>query len=73
MENPHIYCSSSWKNPNYLYGSVNYTVSWVAVWGGEWKYAKLRAYQSPWYLVCTKAMVISKGSYGYGELKNVLP
>ena len=27
---------------------------------------------SPWYLVCTKAMFISKGSYGYGEPKNVI-
>ena len=25
-----------------------------------------------WYRVCTKAMFISKGSYGYGELKNVI-
>ena len=33
----------------------------------------LRPYQSPWYRVCTKAMVISKGSYGHGESKNVLP
>ena len=27
---------------------------------------------TPWYRVCTKAMFISKGSYGYGELKNVI-
>ena len=27
---------------------------------------------SPWYLVCTKAMLLSKGSYGYGEPKNVI-
>ena len=39
------------------------------VYGTEWKYAKLRPYQSPWYRVCTKAMVISKGSYGHGEFK----
>ena len=31
------------------------------------------SYQSPWYRVCTKAMVISKGSYGHGEFKIVLP
>ena len=43
------------------------------VQGPEWKYAKLRPYQSPWYRVCTKAMVISKGSYGHGEFENVLP
>ena len=34
---------------------------------------KIRAYQSPWYRICTKALDISKGSYGYGELKNGLP
>ena len=37
------------------------------------KCAKLRAYQSPWYRVYTNAMVISKGSYGHGEFKSVLP
>ena len=37
------------------------------------KMAKLRAYQSPWYCVCTKAMLISKGNYRYGELENVVP
>ena len=26
---------------------------------------------SPWYCVCTKAVFISKGSYGYGEARNV--
>ena len=41
--------------------------------GNMRKYAKLRAYQYPWYRVCTNAMVISKGSYGYGEFKKVLP
>ena len=35
------------------------------------KYEKLRPYQSPWYRICTKAMVISKGSYGHGDSKNV--
>ena len=37
------------------------------------KYAKLRPYQSPWYRVCTEAMVISKGSYEHGEFKIVSP
>ena len=31
------------------------------------------AVQSSWYRVYTKTMVISEGSYGYGEFKNVLP
>ena len=34
---------------------------------------KFRARKSPFYRVCTKAMVVSKGSCVYGELKNVLP
>ena len=54
-------------------GAANYPVSWGAVQGPPRKYEKLRAYQYPWYRVCTNAMVISKGSYGYGEFKNVLP
>ena len=37
------------------------------------KMQKFRAPQSPWYRVCTKAMVTSEGSYVYGELKKVLP
>ena len=53
-------------------GAANYPVSWGAVQGPPRKYAKLRAYQYPWYRVCTNAMVISKGSYGHVELKNVL-
>ena len=32
---------------------------------------KVRAYQTPWYRVCTNAMVISKGSYGNGEFNNI--
>ena len=27
--------------------------------------------QSPWYRACTKEIFISKGSYGYGETRNV--
>ena len=73
IESPKIYCSSSWKTPTYLCGSAKYPVSWLAVYVQEWKYAKFRAYQSPWCRVCTKAMVRPKGSYRYGELKNILP
>ena len=28
---------------------------------------------SPWYRVCIKVIFISKGSYGYGETRNVFP
>ena len=59
--------------PSYQCGAANYPVSWGVVQGPEWKYAKLRPYPSSWYRVCTKAMVMSKGSYGHGEFKNVLP
>ena len=61
-------------NGNITYHCVaaKYLVSWGVVQGTEWKYAKLRPYQSPWYHVCAKAMVISKGSYGHGQSKNVL-
>ena len=61
------------KRPRQPCGSANYLVSWVAVSGQEWKYATLQANQSLWYRIRTKAMVISIGSYGYEELKNVLP
>ena len=56
----------------YHFEEAKYPVSWVVVQGQDWKYAKFRPYQSPWYRVSTKGMVASKGSYGHGELKNVL-
>ena len=34
--------------------------------------AEIRGNLSPWYRVCTNAIVISKGSYGNGESKNVI-
>ena len=71
MESPKMYCSIPWKNPTCLCWSANYPVSWGGVQGQEWKYAKLWAYQSPWYRISTKEMFIAKVSYRYGELKNV--
>ena len=32
----------------------------------------MKFYLSPWYRVCTKEILISEESYGYGELKNVI-
>ena len=32
----------------------------------------MKFYLSPWYSVCTKEILISEGSYGYGEPKNVI-
>ena len=68
-----MYCPSRCRYRTYQCGAANYTVSWGAVQGPPRKYAKLRAYQYPWYRVCTNAMVISKGSYGHGEFKKYCP
>ena len=73
MESSKMYCPSRCKYRTHQCGSANYPVSWGAVQGPPRKYAKFRAYQYPWYRVCTNAMVISKGSYGRGQFKNVLP
>ena len=72
IESSKMYCPSRCRYRTYHCVEAKYPVSWGVVQGPEWKYAKLRPYQSPWYRVCNKAMVISKGSYGHGEFKNVL-
>ena len=72
MESTKMDCPSRCRNRIYQCGAANYPVSWGAVKGREWKYAKLRAYEPPWYRFCIKAMVKSKDTYGYGELKNVI-
>ena len=73
LESPKMYCRGRCRYRTYHCVEVNYPASWGVVEGPEWKYAKLRPYQTPWYRVCTKAMVISKGSYGHGEFKIVSP
>ena len=73
MESSKMYYHSRCRYRTYHCVAAKYPVSWGVVKGPEWKYAKLRPYQSPWYRVCTKAMVISKGSYGHGEFENALP
>ena len=73
MESSKMYCPSRYRYCTYQCGAANYPISWDVVLGLDRKYTKFRPYQSPWYRVCTKAMVISKGSYGQGEFKNVLP
>ena len=73
MESSKMYCPSRCRYRTDQLGARNYPVSREVVQGPEWKYAKLRPYQYPRYRVCTKAMVISKGSYGHGEFENVLP
>ena len=73
MESYKMYYHSRYRYGTYHGGAANYPVSVGAVEGPERKFAKLRAYQTPLYHVCTNVMVISKGSYGNGEFKNVLP
>ena len=72
VDSSKMYCPSRCRNRTHQCGAANCPVSWVAVLGPPTKYVKLRAYKYPWYRVCTKVMVISKGSYGHGEFKNVL-
>ena len=72
MESPKMYCPTRCRHRTYHCVEANYPVSLGIVEVPDWKYAKLGPYQSPWYRVSTKAMVISKGSYGHGESKNVL-
>ena len=67
------YCPSRCRYRNHQCGAANYPVSWGAVQGPPRRYEKIQTHQYPWYRVCTNAMVISKGSYGHGEFKNVLP
>ena len=73
MESPKLYCPSRCRHRTYICEEAKYPVSWGVVECAEWKYAKFRPYQSPWYGVCIKAMVISKGSYGHGESKMYCP
>ena len=70
MEIPRMHCSSRCKNSSYLCGTANYPISCKPVQGRERKFVEIRVYLSPWYRVCTKAMLISKGSYRHGEFKN---
>ena len=71
MESPKMYFSSRCKTLTYLCGTVNNPVSSKPVQSRKRKFSEFRVYLQPWYRVCTKAMFISKGSYGYGESKNV--
>ena len=73
MESQKMYCPSRCRYRTYHCVAANYPVSERVVQGQEWRYAKLRPSQSPRYRVCTKAMIISKGSYGHGDSKNIVP
>ena len=73
LQSSKMYCPSRFRYRTYQCGAANYPASLGAGWGPFRKFAKVRAYQSPWCRVCINAMVISKGSYGHGDFKNVLP
>ena len=70
MQSPKMHFSNQCKNRTYLCGTANYPVSFQPVQGRERKFQKIRVYLSPWYHICTKAMLISKVSYRNGESKN---
>ena len=72
MESAKMYCPSRRRNRTYQCRASNYPVSWGAELGREWKFVGIRAYLSASYCVSTKGIFTSKGSYGYGERKNVL-
>ena len=70
MESAKMHSSNRCKNRTYLCGTSNYPVSCNTVQGRERNFAEIRFYLSPWYRVFTKAMLMLKGSYRYGESKN---
>ena len=67
MESIKIHSSCRCKNRTYLCGMANYPVLCNPVLGQERKFVEIRVYLTPWYRVYTQAMLISKGSYGYGD------
>ena len=38
----------------------------------KWKFVNFQSCRRQWYRLCTKAMITSKGSYGYGKTKNAI-
>ena len=72
MENPKILLPSRCNKRTWRYCSANNPDSCTACKADNGNLAKLRSCRSQWYRVCTKAMFISKGSYGYGEPKNAI-
>ena len=60
------------KKGTNFYGASNYPHSCVAIQGRECKFPKLRGFLSPWCRVCTKPILISKGSFRDAESKNLI-
>ena len=50
------------KSPRFEIRRIVPSMDFIGIW----------LYLSPWYRVCTKEILISEGSYGYGEHKNVI-
>ena len=73
IERPKMYFPSRCKNPTHLCGPSKYPVSRGAVWSRQGQLGYIEVDLSPWYRVCTKAIFIPKGSYGYGETGKVFP
>ena len=72
MESLKMYSLCRCKDHTGGCGHSNYQDSFRAEQVRRWKFGEIRGYLSPWYRVCTKAMVITKGSCGFGEPKNVI-
>ena len=62
VESPKMYSSCRCNKRSYMCGSANYSVSCKAVQGRERNIGEIRGYLLRWCSVCTKAMIISKGS-----------
>ena len=73
MERPEMYSPGRFKNLIYLCRPSNYLVSRESIKGREWKLAEIVVDLPPWYLVYTRAILIQKGSYRYGETRNLFP
>ena len=71
METTEIYSTSRCRNPTYVCGLANYPVSWGRYRAENGNLCKFLWTYRNGTIVCTKAMSISKGRYGYGENRNV--
>ena len=69
MENSKMYCPSQCRNSTYQCRATNYLVSWGQCRDGNGNMRNFGPTNPHGYRFYTKAMVISKGSYEYGELK----
>ena len=69
MESSKMYCSSRCRNSTYQCVAANYPVSWGAVYGREWKYSKLWAYQFQWYRFAPKQWLYQKETTGMESSK----